>query len=163
MTTRTLTMLVAMGAAMSALASGGGDDDRDRRRDPVADRIYVEECGSCHVAYPPALLSRASWKAVVGRLATHFGVDASLEAAMGAEINAYLQARASLRDTVDGDGRTALRITETAWFRHEHRPGEHGLYRGVFEQASVGSPAKCDACHRGAAGGRYGEGEIRLP
>ncbi|MCB1917782.1 MAG: cytochrome C [Rhodocyclaceae bacterium] len=147
----------------SALASGGREDDGERSRSAPLDPFYVEECGACHVAYPPGLLSRESWRAVVGGLGRHFGVDASVEAQLGAQINAYLQAHASPRASDDREGRPWLRITDTRWFRHEHRPGEDGLYPGVFESEAVRSPANCEACHRGAAEGRYGEREIRIP
>ncbi|MCB1895745.1 MAG: cytochrome C [Zoogloeaceae bacterium] len=160
----TALLALSLAAAAPAMASGGRErDDDERGRTAALDPTYVEECGACHVAYPPELLSRESWTAVVGRLGRHFGVDASLDTALSAEINVYLQAHAGVYPTDDREGQPRLRITETDWFRHEHRPGEDGLYRGVFDSEAVRSPANCNACHLGATWGRYGEDEIRIP
>lgn len=160
----TALLALSLAAVASAMASGGGQrDDDERGRAAALDPTYVEECGACHVAYPPELLSRDSWTAVVGQLGRHFGVDASLDTALAAEINAYLQAQAGVYATDNSEGQPLLRITETDWFRHAHRPGEDGLYRGVFDSEAVRSPSNCGACHLGAARGRYGEDEIRIP
>jgi hypothetical protein len=97
---------------------------------------YQAECGSCHVAYPPQLLPAASWRQLMAGLDKHFGSDASLEPALGKEIEQFLAAHAGRRR-----GGTELRITETRWFRKEH--GE------------VKSPADCGACHAGAEKGIY--------
>jgi hypothetical protein len=40
---------------------------------------YEAECASCHMAYPPALLSQQSWKNLMSGLSKHFGTDASLD------------------------------------------------------------------------------------
>jgi cytochrome c2 len=50
------------------------------------------------------------------------------------------------------------RITTTAWFRHEHDEVPARAWR-----TGVKSAAQCQACHTGAAEGRYAESEIRLP
>ena len=41
---------------------------------------YVQECGSCHAAYPPGMLPARSWQRVMGGLDRHYGSDASLDA-----------------------------------------------------------------------------------
>ena len=33
-------------------------------------RLYVRECGVCHVAYPPHMLKPAMWEMQMGRMAT---------------------------------------------------------------------------------------------
>ena len=45
---------------------------------------YVQECGSCHVAFAPGLLPAASWQRLMADLGRHFGSDASLDAAVPA-------------------------------------------------------------------------------
>ncbi len=97
--------------------------------------LYAAECGSCHVAYPPQLLPAQSWRQLMAGLQRHFGTDASLEPALGKEIEQFLADHAGRR------GGTELRITETRWFRKEH---------GV-----VKNPADCAACHAGAQKGIY--------
>lgn len=45
----------------------------------VANSVYRDECGGCHVPYPPQLLPKASWQAIVAGLDKHFDSDASLD------------------------------------------------------------------------------------
>ena len=47
---------------------------------------YEVDCASCHMAYPPALLSEQSWKNVMSGLSKHFGTDASVDAKTQIEI-----------------------------------------------------------------------------
>jgi hypothetical protein len=101
--------------------------------------VYAAECGSCHVAYPPQLLSAPSWRRLMAGLDQHFGSDASLEPALSKEIGQFLADYAGRR------GGTELRITETRWFLKEHRK----------EIPAGKNPADCAACHRGAEKGIY--------
>lgn len=142
--------------ALALLLGPGHAAAEEGHRFPLA-ASYREECGSCHVAYPPALLPAASWRAILGGLDRHFGTDASLDAGKAKEIGRFLETHAGA-----GQG-SPLRITETAWFRREHRNGHDGLSASVWKSPAVGSPANCGACHRQAADGDYGEGHIRLP
>ena len=100
---------------------------------------YQAECASCHVAYPPQLLSAASWRGIMAGLDKHFGSDASVEPALTQEIGQFLGEHAGRR------GGNELRITETRWFRKEHRN----------EIPAGQNPADCAACHRGAEKGIY--------
>lgn len=127
---------------------------------------YKEECGSCHVAYPPELMSQSSWRAVMRGLDQHFGSDASLDAAKAREIGAFLETNAAWRDkyaTFDAQGQPLLRITDGAWFQRKHRDGDDGITPAVWKSPSVKSVANCSACHRGADQGDYSEGDIRIP
>lgn len=122
--------------------------------------LYQQECGACHVAYPPALLPSASWQRVLGGLGQHYGSDASLEASTLAPLRAYLQANAGSYRRVREEP-PQERITRSAWFLREHREGE--IPPEVWKRASVRSPAQCAACHRGAAEGDFGEPGVRIP
>lgn len=135
----------------------------EHRPNPTPPAVVVQECGACHVAYPPALLAADSWRAVMAGLDRHFGNDASLDAAKAKPIAAWLATHAARRATADAAGRPLLRISETAWFRHEHRAGHEGLTAAAWRSKAVGSPANCAACHSGAARGDYAEDGIRLP
>jgi hypothetical protein len=125
----------------------------------VADPAYKQECGSCHVPYPPALLSASSWRDVMGGLDKHFGSDASLEPAPRAAILAFLEKNAGKRDTTAG-GKPLLRISDTAWFQKEHR--KH-VTAATLQHPDVKSVANCGACHTGAERGSYLERDIRVP
>lgn len=106
------------------------------------DAAYAAECGSCHVAYPPQLLPAGSWRALMARLDRHFGNDASLDAKTQAAIGRYLDTHAGRRAAPAG---AQPRITETRWFRKEHRN----------EIPAGKNPADCGACHKGAEKGIY--------
>lgn len=118
---------------------------------------YVEECGSCHVAYPPQLLEAQGWRALMTGLDRHFGADASLDARTAAEINAWLERNAGTRARLASVAEP--RISATRWFRHEHDEVPASLWRS----AGVKTPANCSACHRAAEKGDYSERSLRLP
>ena len=124
---------------------------------PSATDAWRAECGSCHVAFPARALPARSWRAIMDGLERHFGADASVDAATAASIRAFLEANAG-RDRSPGEP-TALRITETRWFRHEHDEVPARLWRSP----KVESPANCAACHADAESGRFGEHGVRLP
>lgn len=160
--TRTLTAIVAVVIGGIASTAAQADDDK-RTRATVSHPAYRSECGSCHTAFPPGLLSAASWRSVMGGLDKHFGSDASIDAPTAAEITKFLVANAGSRDTTGDDGKPLLRITETRWFQREHRDGHDGISPGIFRSVAVKSPANCGACHRGAADGDFSERNIRIP
>lgn len=117
---------------------------------------WKSECSSCHIAYPPELLPASSWRSIMSGLGKHFGVDASVDAASAAEIGAFLEEHAATGKFARTD---ALRITDTAWFRHRHDE----MPQAVWKHAAVRSPANCAACHAGATQGGFSERRVRLP
>lgn len=121
--------------------------------------LYQQECGSCHVPYPPKLLPAASWNAVMDGLSSHFGNDASLTPEETATLRQYLNDNAG-RGTAQKNGKPLLRITETPWFVHEH---SEEMPASVFKRKEIGSASNCGACHTQAAQGRYSEHDIRIP
>lgn len=144
-----------MGAALLLGSTAWADAKRFTATDPA----WKTECGSCHVPYPPALLPAASWRAIMSGLNQHFGTDASLEPQVAAGITAFLVEHAG-RDRGSAHGQPILRITETAWFKHEH---EEELPAAIWSHPAVKSPANCGACHTRAADGDYSEASRRVP
>lgn len=134
------------------------DDDADARgalRSPPP-KVYVDECGSCHVPYPASGLPASSWRTLMSTLDRHFGSDATLAPADAAVVRDWLLANAGRRAA----NRTApLRITRTAWFVREHDE----VPASVWRSQAVGSAANCGGCHRGADRGIYSEHDVRLP
>ena len=128
----------------------------DREVFDVANPVYREECGSCHVAYPPQLLPKSSWQAIMTGLDKHFGTDASLDPETNKAIRIYLESTASRRAA---SGNPPLRITETAWFKDEHDE----VAARIWNSAAVKSPANCGACHTKAEQGDYRERTRRVP
>jgi len=127
----------------------------ESHRFPVDNATYQSECGSCHVAYPPAMLGAGTWRGIMRGLDRHFGTDASLGDPARARVEAYLEAGAGpARREV-----ATLRISDSSWFRKEH--DEIGA--ATWRSAAVKSPANCGACHRQADRGDFGERNLRVP
>lgn len=122
----------------------------------VGRESYRSECGSCHLAYPPQLLSAHSWSRVMAGLSRHFGSDASLDPATAATIGAYLRAHAG---SARKFGTAADRISATPWFAREHEE----VPAAFWNSPAVRSAANCAACHGGAERGDYSERTVRLP
>ena len=152
---RTSSIVAAAVLLALALAAGADEGFRAAVRNPA----YQQECGACHLAYPPQLLSVASWRAVMRGLDKLFGSDPSLEPALHADILRYLETHAGRRGTL-ASGKPQLRITETRWFVHEH---SEELPRDIWKHPAVKSAANCAACHTAAEKGDYSERSLRLP
>jgi len=143
---------VALGTATTAHAG-------ERQRLPAdMPKAYTQECASCHVAYPPGLLPRASWSRLMAGLDKHYGTDASIDAALTQQIETWLLAHAGTSRKARG-APPEDRITRSAWFEHEHRQVDLATWR----LPSVKSAANCGACHGGADQGDYDEHRLRLP
>ena len=141
--------------AAAALASQAAF--ADSRLAAPANPKYQEECGSCHIAYQPGLLPATSWQRTMIGLASHFGTDASVDAATAAAIGRYLQDNAATGKRAVAGG-TGLRISEAPWFVREHRQVD----AATWKSPAVKSVANCTACHAGAAGGDYSERAVRI-
>jgi mono/diheme cytochrome c family protein len=124
---------------------------------PVTNATYRAECGSCHVAYPPALLNAQAWQGIMARLDQHFDTDAGLDAQAADEIRAYLSANAGRKAVPASKG--LARITEARWFVGEHDEVPPALWKSE----AVRSPANCGACHTRAEQGDFSERTLRLP
>lgn len=176
-----LVLLTGAGMVM-ADRDGYGDDDDDERGffsrwmkpDRVAyntqhSQLYQEECGSCHFPFQPGFLPAESWQAIMQGLEDHFGENAELSDAASQQITEFLLSNSagkvdreipnkvnwSLRYTPKPE-----RITETAFFRHEHREIPPRLLQQEGNELSF---ANCDSCHTRALQGSYNEHEIRIP
>jgi hypothetical protein len=170
---RGIGVLAAVGAISLlafSLPSGGearGDDGGDDVMPRLTHKAWQQECASCHLAYPPSMLPRASWQKLMTGLDQHFGEDASLDPATQADILKFLEANAADsgssgmgRRVMRMDKNTApLRITETRWFVRKHDE----VPRTTWSRKSIGSPANCVACHRQAEQGNFDEDAIRIP
>lgn len=130
------------------------------------DPVWASECGSCHYAFHPSLLPRASWAAIMAGLEDHFGEDASLTPPTAAEIAAFLQTYAAENwDTKPArllsmvSPADPLRITATQFWLRRHRR----LDPALFTAPTVKAKSNCIACHRDADSGRFDAQAIVLP
>lgn len=143
---------------------------------------FQAECASCHVAFPPSLLTAPDWKRVMGALDKHYGDNASLDEptrkaiedflvrnAGGSKLGAGGTATAGSAATMGtatagsaastGTAGEPPRLTASTWFTRKH----HEVPRTMWKDAKVKSPANCAACHTKAAAGSYREREIVMP
>lgn len=117
---------------------------------------WKAECGSCHVLYPPQLLTADNWQQMMGGLDKHFGANAVLSPKDNKEILDFLQRYA-------GEGArnsaSSLRISDTPWFNREHRK----VSRNDWSDPVIKSRSNCTACHVNAERGDWSERGIRMP
>ncbi len=124
------------------------------------DAVYIEECGACHLAYPPGLLPVQSWQGIMLGLEDHFGESAETDAETAAHIANYLERVAlqkgkpspmsqMLRNMPDDP---PLRITEFPAFitAHDEIPKQLQV-----EKLAEGFLSPCADCHREAASGIF--------
>ena len=151
------------------LFSGAVWADGNTNLAPAASNLkWKNECSACHMAYPPALLPERSWRKMMTGLESHFGQDASLDAPTAKEITTFLVNNSAERAGNKrakkvlgsiGPKESPQRISETAWFVHEHDE----VAPQVWKRPKIGSPANCVACHPAAEQGNYAEHQIRIP
>ncbi|WP_251373100.1 diheme cytochrome c [Polynucleobacter ibericus] len=121
-------------------------------------KSYEAECASCHMAYPPGLLSEKSWQNVMSGLTKHFGTDASIDEKDKIEITNWLKRNAATKQKYS-ELAPENRITKTSWFIREHEE----IKADVWKRPSIKSPANCGACHTTAAEGIFSEKGLKVP
>jgi hypothetical protein len=132
-------------------------------------QLYEEECGSCHFPFQAGFLPAASWRELMQGLQDHFGENAELSNEDTQRIRQFLLAHSA--DQVKGEipGKVIYslryspnpkRITDTAFFRHEHREIPPAMLRQQEREISF---SNCDSCHTRALQGSYNEHEIHIP
>lgn len=114
---------------------------------------FVNECASCHIAYPPYLLPKKSWSVMMNNLTNHFGDDASLDEKTRLSISTFLQKQASenstsevalkIQKSLKNQNQTIIAITKTPFWKAKHKD----IDSKVFLSNKVKSRANCQACH----------------
>jgi len=131
------------------------------------DDVYIEECGACHLAYPPGLLPVESWLGIMQNLEDHFGDNAETDDETGAYLTIYLAEHAlkagspsrmsrMLRNMPD---EPPLRITEVPQFVDAHHEIPEQPEAGTFDGNSL---SRCADCHPQAEGGIFDEDQLSL-
>jgi hypothetical protein len=150
-------LAAALSATLLERARAGGGDDFFP---PVSDPVVKQECGSCHLAYPPSMLPARSWQRTMDTLANHFGDDASLEAATAARVRRFLTLNAAdAAGRAYGDKLTRglaassapLRITDLPRWQRKHRK----VPAWEWTHKEVRTRANCAACHVDAERGHF--------
>jgi len=144
---------------------------RQKEVKPVTDKVYQEECGSCHFAYPPGLLPARSWEKLLDEkaLADHFGENAELDKETLKTIHDYTMENAADKSyykrsrkiavaTENGDA--PLRITDVRYIKRKHHEIPEKM---IKDNKDVKSLSYCDACHTKADKGIFDEDTVRIP
>lgn len=118
---------------------------------------FKEECGSCHMAFQPALLSATDWQRTMASLKDHFGTDATPAPKAEQEIGAFLQRNAGNAWKL-GAGGEPPRITRTERFIRKHRE----VAPRYWTDPRIKTAANCESCHTGAAQGNFSEHDIAI-
>ena len=113
---------------------------------------YTEECGSCHVPYPPQHMTQAGWETQMRNLKHHYGTDASVDDPANKAILNYLVSNASLKEK-SAPTEPSARLTKTRWFAKEH---------GTTPPKGQ-SFSNCSGCHTQAERGDYNERTLKTP
>ena len=135
----------------------------------VTNPVYKDECGSCHMAYPPGLLPARSWDKVMLELESHFGDNAEVDEETHQSITKFLLTNSADKSDYRRSKKFSrsinvnavpVRISETPYFKHEH---DEIPDRFVTTNAKVNSFGQCDACHAKAEQGAFNEYDVRIP
>jgi len=151
---RTFWVLLALLGASHAVRA---DDDQRGPRVALLPK-YKQECAACHVAFPPGMLPAESWRRLMNSLPSHYGTDASLDAATVNELATWLNANAGTDKRVR-EAPPEERITKSAWFirRHDEVPAS------AWKRPAVKGPTHCTACHTQADQGDFNEHTVHIP
>lgn len=130
------------------------------------DPAYASNCGDCHGAFHPSLLTAEKWYAIMAGLDDHFGEDASLPPDVTAELTTYLDANAAEHwDTLPAhvfaanSSNEPLRLTTSRFWTFRH----NGIADAVFAKPSIKAKSNCQACHADAATGLFAPQAIHIP
>jgi len=169
---RGISVMAAVGTfsllAFSLPSGEAHGDGGDNVLPKLTHKNWQQECASCHLAYAPSFLPKASWRRVMGGLEQHFGENASLDPATQADILRFLEANAAdsgnsrMGNKVMqrmGANEAPMRISETRWFVRKHDE----VPRATWSRKAIGSAANCAACHRQAEQGKFDEHDVRIP
>lgn len=144
---------------------------REKEVKPVSNKVYKEECGSCHLAYQPGLLPARSWEKLLteNALNEHFGENAALGDAALKEIHDYAIANAADKSYYKRSRKIALmtetgdapvRITEVRYIKRKHQEIPDKMIKG---NPDVKSLSYCNACHTRAEEGVYDNDTVSIP
>ncbi len=145
--------------------------NRTKEVKPVTNKTYKEECGSCHFAYQPGLLTSQSWEKLLTAQAlhNHFGEVADLDKDTLQAIRDYALENAadksyykrSKKITVSTEGMEApLRITDVRYIKRKHHSIPENMIKG---NKDVKSLSYCNACHTQAENGNYDNDTVSIP
>lgn len=131
-------------------------------------KLWRDECGSCHAVFYPALLPARSWQKMMAEQDQHFDSDLGLDNATTAEVLKFMvdnsadkhltEAAFKIEQSVPEE-QTPLRITETPYWIKKH----HEVTTADWVNPLVLSKSNCAACHSDADEGTFEDGAMQIP
>jgi len=115
----------------------------------ITNKTVLNECGDCHMAFPPETLPKASWEHIIGNLEDHFGEDASLDADVTQKILTFHVTNASDVSEVRAAGKWSTTGTPKRLTNVERFDDKHGSCSDeVWTHEKIKSKSNCLACHK---------------
>jgi len=143
--------LLFLASATPVLAGGGNLVIPDNPK-------WKEECAtSCHLGYPPQLMTEENWYQLMARLDKHFGSNVALDPKDNKEILEFLLNNSGL-NSGGKSSTTGLRVTDTPWFSFEHR-----YVSNVWHDPAIKNRANCTICHINAERGDWSKRGVKFP
>ena len=138
------------------------DENDDNRLPSPQNQTYLNFCGSCHFAYQPGLLPKASWEKMMSE--GHFG---TLDEQTREQIMAYLNTNSAENNTSEiskkiiasAGTNKPTKITDIPYIRKKHDE----ISPDVFKRKTIGSRSNCIACHTKAKEGNYDDDFVKIP
>jgi len=133
----------------------------------VENKVYIDNCGTCHFVYQPGLLPYKSWEKIIDTPGGHAGGELSISSSVKNEIKKYILGNSAEKSTWEKSGKIAdsitdslpVRISEIPYIKRKH----WGVRDKIFKREAIGSRGNCIACHRSAAKGVYDEDDVVIP
>ena len=131
-------------------------------------KLWRDECGSCHSVFYPALLPSRSWQKMMTEQSQHFGTDLGLDVATVDAVLKFMVDNAADKHAVEAAykidqsipaGDTPLRVTDTPYWVRKHRE----IAASDWANPMVKSKTNCAACHSDADAGTFEDGAMRIP
>lgn len=129
---------------------------------------YALECSECHLLFPPQILPRASWAALMDGLADHFGEPVDLDASTARSIRNNLTQNSAETSSEEfaykmlasfSQGGDPLSVIKTPYWQKRHRH----LPDSLFDRPAVDGKISCEICHPDIESGMIEDDRIRIP
>ena len=139
------------------------DENGNKRLPSPQNQTYLNFCGSCHFAYQPGLLPKASWEKIMSE--GHFGtLDEQTREQI---IMDYLKTNSAENNTSEISKKILAsvginkptKITDIPYIKKKHDE----ISPEVFKRKTIGSRSNCITCHTKAKKGNYEDDFVKIP
>lgn len=131
-------------------------------------KLWRDECGSCHAVFYPALLPSRSWQKMMTEQDKHFGSDLGLDSPTTQAVLQFMVDNSADKHLVEAAFKmeqsipkhvTPMRITEVPYWVKKH----HEIAASDWANPLIKSKNNCAACHTDAEDGTFEDGAMHIP